>query len=217
MVEMQLVERPLDVHRRAPYRCVVLKRDQSESPRPTAGFSIRCGEKWCEEHHEIAGPPSMPPDAVMNKFKQLGWLVSSGDWRKNRCPTHAKGERTTRPTASAARPPKFSALDLLFKSPEQLAAEAAARPPATPADKPDYRPRVRQTPPPRDPGVHGPHTIKTKIFAQTGIDNDLDKLHRQLAGQLKQTQAHARQLEAMIVTVGDAMKRIGQFPQETTR
>lgn len=214
MTDVQLA-RPAAVHVGAAWRSVVISRDQSEAKRPTTGFSIKCGQYGCDAHHEIPGPPDLPPDAVKKKFAQLNWFVSTGDWRKNRCPDHAR--RVPKPrTRTWSKADIPAAVDALFATPQREAKKptpVARQPKPIPPPAPEPKPEPRHQPPPvQAPGLHGPHTLKTKVFAQIGIDTDLDKIHRKLAEMRRVTDQHLRQLDAMLLTVEDAQKRIGQYP-----
>lgn len=140
----------------------------------------------------------------MNKFKHLGWFVSTGDQKKNRCVAHKVAERQPpRPR----HPVKISAVDILFGPPEtHVNGNGAA--------KPDYTPRPKAEHPLKDPGTHGPHTIKTKVVSQLGIDDDLDKIHRRITAMRKITEQHLKELDAILVTVQDAQKRVGIYRPE---
>ncbi len=128
----------------------------------------------------------------MNKFKLLGWEVSNGDFKKNRCPAHIRSERVPAP------PKKPDPIAILFGTAPQ-----EAKP------KPDYTPREQKAAPVRDPGLHGPHTIKTKIIQQIGIDADLERIERRAVHMLKLMENNVRELNALLVTIHDAQKRIG--------
>lgn len=207
-----------DLHRHAPYRAITLKRDQSPVGRAESGFRIECGAEGCGEFHEISGPPTLPPDQVMNKFKDKHWVVSDRGPRRNRCPTHARGERQT-----PAPRRQLTAADRLFMSPADLAAYEAAQPP-TPAPAQAPAPKVKRPriatpqagPPPTPIRPRPPQTattLKTQVFRQLGIDGDLDKIHRTAFNMLKLTRQHVLNLEALMLTIEDAQKRIGQQPE----
>lgn len=209
----------LHLHRGAPYQVTTLARDQSPSGRRECGFRIECGEHGCTEIASIPGPPNFPPDVVIDKFKKKGWFVSDRGPKRNRCPDHARAARA----APIERPSRAAtAAELLFKSPAELEAMYAARdaaPPAAPnvvARIPRQRVATPQAPPPQAAPMRRtatPATLKTQVFRQLGIDGDLDKIHRSVSNMLKLTQQHVRTLEAVMVTVEDAQRRIGQMPE----
>lgn len=193
-------------HYLAPYRPVTLIRDESESPRPEAGFQVVCGERGCTERYEISGPPSMPSQAVQNKFKQRGWYIHSGDFRKNRCPKHAHGARVAeRPSRPIDR--KHAALEALF-GPKKAEPVVEAAPPAPI----DYTPKPRPDP----TLVHrAPRTalrqpkLAAKVFEQTGVPEDLNKIARSIDEQLKWAEKSVRDLKAIKLTLRDAMRHTG--------
>lgn len=190
-------------HYHAPYKPVTLIRDQSESRRPEAGFQVVCGERGCSVEYAISGPPSMPSQAVTNKFKQQGWFIHASDYRKNRCPAHAHGARIAELSPQAQR--AAHATSVLF-------GRTAAPVEAAPAPIPDYTPKPRTVP---TPAHRAPRTelrqpkLAAKVLEVTGVPEDLNKFARLIAEQLKWAEKSVRDLKAIQMTLRDAMKHTG--------